>query len=591
MPRVKSKQRRRTAVSNAATQRDFTLITPDWLDSNAQDGLSNDIVFMPGETEKSIQLTIRGDRKFDGTRALVWTIEEEANFGFSQEIYIFNESIAGNPDDNPNSSPDPAERFINSTPQAISLQLNSPIAAAIIIIEEDELPDRILRGTANGDVLSVPNQDFVNAENRLPAAKYGYAAYGYGGDDLIWGAEGSDDLFGWEGNDSLHGGNLSDHLVGNSGNDQLYGEPETAIDSPDAGDDLLDGGAGDDWLFGGPGADTLYGWRGNDRLKGGNANETGADLLSGEAGEDWLDGGGGHDILVGGTESDRFEFYDPTLDGSDFIADFTPSEDKMGLYLGTATATPHPYRNAGLIFQPDATLLPDQWVLVNLADETQVRALDAVDRLVYNQFSGKLYFDRDGSRPAFALQLIATFTDPTVSPTGEPFPTLSATDIVRFGGLEGQQFTGNSKNNTLKGTGLDDWLTGKAGQDRLTGWGGNDVIHGGGGKDILRGGEGEDVLHGGKDEDIFYGGTGVDWFVLERGAGFDKIMDFRRGQDRLGLARGIPANQLTLTQEENGTLMSAGKDALVWVKGVKPAAISNLIAQGNTIIPISLPPI
>lgn len=590
MPRVRSKLRRRTAVSNAATQRDFTLITPDWLDSSAQDALSNEIVFAPGETTKALQLTIRGDRKYDGTRSLVWTIEEAANFGFSQEIYIFNEAIAGNPDDNPASSPDPAERFINSAPQAIALQLDSPIAAATIIIEEDQDPDRILRGTAGADVLSVPSQDFVSAENRLPADKYGYAVYGYGGDDWIWGADGIDDLFGWEGNDVLQGGNRSDYLAGNSGNDQLYGEPETAVDSAEAGDDLLDGGAGDDFLFGGPGADTLYGWRGNDVLKGGNAAEAGSDFLVGEAGEDWLYGGGGNDTLEGGADADRFEFYDLALDGSDFITDFTPGEDQIAFYFGIPVTISPPYRQAGLIFQPDATLLPQQFVALNLLDETQVRALDAHDRLIYNQGSGRLYFDRDGSGGKFGLQLIATLADPALT-SGVAFPSLAASDIIRFGGREGQFLVGNPRKNQLSGTALDDWLTGQAGVDRLNGLGGNDISQGGKGADILRGNEGEDLLYGGQDGDTYHGGSGSDWFGLERGAGFDRILDFQRGVDRLGLLGGIAVRRLTFAWQDNGTIVSLGKDPLVWIKGVRPAVFSNLIAKGETVLPMAPSPI
>lgn len=51
-------------------------------------------------------------------------------------------------------------------------------------------------------------------------------------------------------------------------------------------------------------------------------------------------------------------------------------------------------------------------------------------------------------------------------------------------------------------------------------------MFGGKGNDVLSGGTGSDVLVGGKGVDTLEGGKGVDFFVLERGNGFAKILDF-----------------------------------------------------------------
>jgi len=67
------------------------------------------------------------------------------------------------------------------------------------------------------------------------------AAFGEGGDDVLYGQRGNDNLFGGEGADRLYGG---------------------------VGDDRLRGGAGDDRLFGGFGADSLDGEGGNDLARG-----------------------------------------------------------------------------------------------------------------------------------------------------------------------------------------------------------------------------------------------------------------------------------------------------------------------------------
>ncbi|NCR57504.1 MAG: calcium-binding protein [Microcystis aeruginosa LL13-06] len=106
-------------------------------------------------------------------------------------------------------------------------------------------------------------------------------AYGYGGNDTIWGntnndyidgGDGNDSLYGWSGNDILWGGNGNDYLDGGTGNDYLYGE------------------SGNDTLLGGSGSDYLSGGGDNDRLTGStsrsfNSNEY--DTLVGGSGWDW----------------------------------------------------------------------------------------------------------------------------------------------------------------------------------------------------------------------------------------------------------------------------------------------------------------
>ncbi|MBD2158549.1 calcium-binding protein [Leptolyngbya sp. FACHB-16] len=587
MPRrVRSRRIRRTAVANARTERDFTLWGEDWGDNwNLQDVVTDEIIFAPGQTTQNMGFTIRGDNRFDGTRALVWTIDEDANFGFSQDIYVFNEAIAGDPIFQPGSPDEPSEWFIDSAPQNIPLQLNSSIRTVTIIIEDDELPERILRGTENGDTIQVPNNDFVNAQNRLPASLYGYAVYGYGGNDLIQGADGIDDLFGWDGDDTLHGQNSSDYLAGNRGNDQLYGEPEAAPNSLAAGSDLLDGGDGNDSLFGGPGTDTLFGSVGNDTLRGGNTTESGADLLSGEEGSDVLYGGGGQDTLEGGTGTDRFEFYDPLNDGDDFIIDFNPSNENLYIYLGNATNSSRIYRNSGLIFQPNLTLSADQFVSFDQAQEVNVQARDVNDRFLYNRRSATLYFDRDGTGSA-ARQRIAVLRDPTVPLNPASHPELSATNFIRFGGMEGNRIIADPAGSSINGTGRDDWLIGREGADRLNGSVGNDILNGGSGNDTLIGGSGDDILYGGTNEDRGQGGAGRDLFVLQTGPGILTIVDFEQFQDQLGGVQGISVNNLVFEDQGSGTLIRLGTDSLALVQGILP----NQIRRG-AIVPVPPPPV
>ena len=145
-------------------------------------------------------------------------------------------------------------------------------------------------------------------------------------------------------------------------------------------DDTIVGGAGTDTIRAGAGNDTLYGGQGNDILWG----ELGADLLSGDAGNDTLNGGLGNDMLIGGDGNDIFLFnskISKTIDNIDTLLDFVSGVDKIqlsksifkGLANGQMTDS-HFYSAAGA-----------------------TTAIDSMDRIIYNQSSGALYFDADGS--------------------------------------------------------------------------------------------------------------------------------------------------------------------------------------------------
>ncbi|UCH49647.1 MAG: DUF4347 domain-containing protein, partial [Betaproteobacteria bacterium] len=95
----------------------------------------------------------------------------------------------------------------------------------------------------------------------------------------------------------LYVGDAANNTSGSAdgGDDVLYGK---------GGDDDLTGGSDNDLLVGGAGADTLTGGSGDDILMGG----TGDDDLAGGSGNDILIGDGGNDILGGGNGDDLFLF-------------------------------------------------------------------------------------------------------------------------------------------------------------------------------------------------------------------------------------------------------------------------------------------
>ena len=81
-----------------------------------------------------------------------------------------------------------------------------------------------------------------------------------GGDDVLVGDFGQNNILGLGGNDFLDGRGGDDQLSGGDGADILHGGD---------GGDFLDGGAGDDTLYGDAGDDTLVGGAGNDTMYGG----------------------------------------------------------------------------------------------------------------------------------------------------------------------------------------------------------------------------------------------------------------------------------------------------------------------------------
>lgn len=132
----------------------------------------------------------------------------------------------------------------------------------------------------------------------------------------------------------------------------------------------------------------------------------------------------------------------------------------------------------------------------------------------------------------------------------QTFSTTGITKIVFYGNAGDDSFAngtsvpcevyGGDGNDTLSGSGGDDFIVGGYGQDVIRGYGGNDVLWGSGGSDDIYGGEGDDILkgHGGADhlyggngEDALYGGSGADW--LSGGNDADTLVAIGGGIDTI----------------------------------------------------------
>ncbi|EJZ21561.1 calcium-binding protein [Rhizobium sp. Pop5] len=155
------------------------------------------------------------------------------------------------------------------------------------------------------------------------------------------------------------------HVIGNVENLKLTGTSDLNGTGNNAAN-VLTGNDGNNSLTGGKGADRLIGGLGDDKLVG----KTEADTLT---------GGGGADSFVFNTK--------PSNTSVDKIVDFSSSAGDKLLF--------------------DHTIFPEL-SLSKFSDENFVlgtKALEADDKLIYDQTSGTLSFDADGSAAGSAVQV------------------------------------------------------------------------------------------------------------------------------------------------------------------------------------------
>ena len=244
--------------------------------------------------------------------------------------------------------------------------------------------------------------------------------YGGLGNDNLRGGSGDDAMFGWKGDDVYHvdsaGDNvnesmnsgvdtvfasvnytLSNHVetlvlrdlvyqgTGNSFDNTIRGNSSNNLIEGLAGDDDLDSYYGNDVLKGGDGNDDLNGGYGNDSLFG----DAGNDKLAGNNGNDFLTGGLGDDLLLGGAGKDTFSF-NSALEGLDTITDFNQSEKDIIQIVNSGFS--------GRLLK--GAIDSNQFVL-------GTSSVNADSRFIYDQSTGSLLFDSDGTGAVTATQIAA----------------------------------------------------------------------------------------------------------------------------------------------------------------------------------------
>ncbi|MCG7392164.1 calcium-binding protein [Microvirga sp. ACRRW] len=218
-----------------------------------------------------------------------------------------------------------------------------------------------------------------STHNKLTGNAGANTLTGNAGNDTLDGAGGADRMVGGTGNDVYYVNHKSDKVVETSskhGTDTVYSKVSYTLGS------YLEKLIGE-----GSSAITLSGNASSNTITGNLAKNT----IKGQGGNDVIDGGLGNDVLYGGTGKDAFVF-STTLNKSknvDTIKDFSVRDDTIRL------------ENA--IF----TKLTKTGKLNKSFFKIGDKAKDKNDYLVYNNKTGALSYDADGSGKKYGLIKIA----------------------------------------------------------------------------------------------------------------------------------------------------------------------------------------
>ncbi len=233
------------------------------------------------------------------------------------------------------------------------------------------------------------------------------------GNDVLLGGGGQDKLDGGSGDDFLNGGQGPDRMFGGTGNDTYIVDDagDLVIELPNSGIDTVlsyasyhtlwlgtenlelhgdaRNGTGNDLnnrITGNQESNNLDGKAGNDTLIG----HAGNDRLLGDDGDDLLNGGAGQDTLTGSTGNDTFLF-----------TNLAGGPDKIMDYEGAGSAALDIIQLDQAFFSALGT---GALASTHFVAGTRPVALDADDFILYDTFSGALFYDADGSAAGTAVK-------------------------------------------------------------------------------------------------------------------------------------------------------------------------------------------
>jgi len=236
----------------------------------------------------------------------------------------------------------------------------------------------MLNGGSEIETLSARDNSSVNAM-ALTGNEYANIIYGNNGANKLDGMGGNDSMIGFGGNDIFivdSAGDVAFEFAG-QGSDTVY-----ALISY-----TLTGGSEVETLsvidFAATSAINLTG----NEIGNGILGNNGANLIDGKGGYDWLYGFGG---------TDTFAFTTALAGNIDVITDFSAPDDTIALENAVFTGLAAGPLNANAFVVGSA-------------------ALDADDRIIYNQATGALLFDADGNGAGAAVQFAVLLGAPALT--------------------------------------------------------------------------------------------------------------------------------------------------------------------------------
>ena len=234
--------------------------------------------------------------------------------------------------------------------------------------------DSTINGTGNG----LANFIMGNSEANLLA--------GGGGNDTLYGMEGNDLLIGGIGADQMIGGIGSDNYIVDDSNDLVTENSGEGIDTVKSSVTYILPRNVENLILTGSATIDGTGNKQNNSITGNTADN----VLKGAAGNDILDGDTGNNTLTGGSGLDVFRF--STTGHIDAITDFVVDDDTIQLENDVFTA-----------LTTIGALPTDQFVI-------GAAALDLNDYVIYDDTTGAILYDIDGSDVTPAVQIAVVST-------------------------------------------------------------------------------------------------------------------------------------------------------------------------------------
>ncbi|RUS99576.1 hypothetical protein DSM107003_01600 [Trichormus variabilis SAG 1403-4b] len=270
--------------------------TPDYLST------SGTLTFAPGETNKTVDVTIFGDTQIEADETFKIVLSDAAD-----SSQILGEQLITILDDD-----HPSRRLSFGTPNSEEL---NPEAGKILFAGDG---DDTINSTDDNDIFAGNGNDVVTVNSHSSVSA------GDGDDTVIVGANGP------ALNTTVDGGNGEDNLVvaEANGTNNLFGAADAdELQVIEGSRQLLFGGSGNDKITSAGSNNRLFGGSGIDVLVS-NLN----DFLSGGDGDDVLFAGkAGGNQLTGGNGNEQFWVANGSLPTSkNTITDFTIGVDKIG---------------------------------------------------------------------------------------------------------------------------------------------------------------------------------------------------------------------------------------------------------------------